>query len=115
MFWNPGCGFCEAMHEDIRAWERRPPPAAPRLVLVSNGDGAANRRMGLSSIVLLDESFSVGPRFGVNGTPSAVLLEADGRVASEVAVGAPGVLELAGGSGHASLAAEPADGAPAQL
>jgi hypothetical protein len=52
--------------------------------------------MGLRSTVVLDQQFSVGRAFGAGGTPSAVLVDAEGRVASEVAVGAPAVLELAG-------------------
>ncbi len=68
--------------------------------------------MGLSSIVLLDQSFSIGPRFGVSGTPSAILLDADGRLASPVVVGAHSVLELAGGGGGTAAAAVvPAGGA----
>jgi hypothetical protein len=46
--------------------------------------------------VLLDQSFATGQAFGASGTPSAVLVDAEGKVASEVAVGAPAVLELAG-------------------
>jgi len=32
---------------------------------------------------------------GAGGTPSAVLVDVEGKIASEVAVGAPAVLELA--------------------
>ena len=49
-----------------------------------------------TSPVLLDQQFAVGRAFGASGTPSAVLVDAEGKVASEVAVGAPGVLEIAG-------------------
>jgi len=52
--------------------------------------------MGLTSPVLLDPQFAVGRAFGASGTPSAVLVDAEGKVASEVAVGAPAVMELAG-------------------
>ena len=52
--------------------------------------------MGLTSPMLLDQQFAVGRAFGASGTPSAVLVDAEGKVASEVAVGAPAVLELAG-------------------
>ena len=30
LFWNPGCGFCRAMHDDIRAWEGERRAEAPR-------------------------------------------------------------------------------------
>jgi hypothetical protein len=54
--------------------------------------------MGQISTVVLDQQFAAGRAFGASGTPSAVLVDAEGKIASEVAVGAPAVLELAGGS-----------------
>jgi peroxiredoxin/uncharacterized membrane protein YphA (DoxX/SURF4 family) len=96
LFWNPGCGFCRRMVDDLKAWEASPPANAPKLLIVSTGAVDANRELGLSSMIVLDEGFSVGRRFGASGTPSAVLVDAQGRVASSVAVGAPAVLALAG-------------------
>jgi hypothetical protein len=43
----------------------------------------------------LDQQFATGRAFGASGTPSTVLIDAEGKVASEVAVGAPAVMELA--------------------
>jgi hypothetical protein len=65
-------------------------------LFVSAGTEEANREMGLASTVVLDQQFSVGQAFGASGTPSAVLVDAKGKIASEVAVGAPSVWELAG-------------------
>jgi thiol-disulfide isomerase/thioredoxin len=98
LFWNPGCGFCQQMLPDLKQWESEAPESAPRLVVVSAGTEEANKEMGLTSPVLLDQSFATGRAFGASGTPSAVLVDAKGKVASQVAVGAPGVLELAGAS-----------------
>ena len=96
LFWNPGCGFCQQMLPDLKEWEANSPEDAPKLLVVSAGAEEANKEMGLTSPVLLDQQFAVGRAFGASGTPSAVLVDAEGKVASEVAVGAPGVLELAG-------------------
>jgi peroxiredoxin len=96
LFWNPGCGFCQQMLPDLKEWEATSPEGAPRVVVVSAGTEEANREQGLSSTVVLDQNFAVGRAFGASGTPSAVLVDTEGKVASEVAVGAPGVLELAG-------------------
>jgi hypothetical protein len=49
--------------------------------------------------VVLDQNFVVFWQFGVGDTPSAMLVDTEGKVASEVAVGAPAVLELAGAAG----------------
>jgi thiol-disulfide isomerase/thioredoxin len=102
VFWNPGCGFCQQMLPDLKEWEANPPEGAPKLLLVSAGTEEANREMGLISPVVLDQNFAIGREFGAGGTPSAVLVDAAGRVASEVAVGAPAVLELAGASPRTS-------------
>lgn len=96
LFWNPGCGFCEQMLGDLRAWEERPPKGAPRLLVVSTGALEENRAMGLHSKVLMEPKFGAGFAFGADGTPSAVLVDARGKIASDVAVGAAAVLALAG-------------------
>ena len=96
LFWNPGCGFCQQMLPDLKEWEANAPDGAPRLLVVSAGSEEANREMGLASPVLLDQQFATGRAFGASGTPSAVLLDKKGKVASQVAVRAPAVLELAG-------------------
>jgi peroxiredoxin len=95
LFWNPGCGFCQRMLDDLKAWEAKPSEGAPRLLVVSTGSVEENEAMGLRSPVLLDQGFSVGNLFGANGTPMAVLVDAEGNIASEVAAGAPDVLALA--------------------
>ena len=53
--------------------------------------------MGLRSPVVLDQGGTVMSAFGANDTPMAVLVDAHGKIASELAVGAPAVLALARG------------------
>ena len=96
LFWNPGCGFCQQMLPDLEEWEATSPEDAPKLLVVSAGTEEANKEMGLTSPVLLDQNFATGRAFGASGTPSAVLVDAEGKVATEVTVGAPAVMELAG-------------------
>jgi thiol-disulfide isomerase/thioredoxin len=95
LFWNPGCGFCERMLEDVRSLERSSAPGAPRLLLISTGSVADNERLALNAPIALDQAFAAGAAFGSTGTPSAVLVGRDGRVASAVAVGASEVMALA--------------------
>lgn len=95
LFWNPACGFCQRMLSDLKAWEAKPPRGAPKLLVVSTGTVEANQAMGLRSPVVLDQGLSVGNFFGATGTPMAVLVDAQGKIASEGAAGAPAVLALA--------------------
>jgi peroxiredoxin len=97
LFWDPSCGYCEQMLDELKAWEANPPEDAPRLVVVSTGSIEANRAMGLRSPVLLDEGFKTGNAFGARGTPMAILIDEDGRFASSFAAGGAGVMALARG------------------
>jgi len=60
--------------------------------VISSGDEQRTRAENFGSPVLLDPEFSVGQVFGAAGTPSAVMVDPDGRVASEVMVGADAIL-----------------------
>jgi methylamine utilization protein MauE len=106
LFWNPDCGFCSSMRDDLLTWERHTPPDAPRLLVVSSGDDDSTRAEGFSSTVVLDPDFGAGAVFGARGTPMAVLLDRDGRVASPLAAGAEAVFALAGGRAPVEYAKE---------
>jgi thiol-disulfide isomerase/thioredoxin len=99
LFWNPECGFCRSLHEQLLAWESRPRAGAPRLLVVSSGEAEATRAESFRSTVVLDDSFAAGNAFGAGGTPMAVLLDEHGRIASPVAAGGEAVLALAGQDG----------------
>jgi len=94
LFWNSSCGFCRAMRERLLAWERSRKDPSPRLVVVSTSDERTTRDEGFHSLVLLDQGSAVSRAFGAGGTPMAVLLNAEGRVASAVVAGADAVFEL---------------------
>jgi peroxiredoxin len=95
LFWSPTCGFCLRMLDDLKAWETSRSDNSPQLLIVSSGGAETNRAMGLRSSIVLDAGFASGRAFGVSGTPSAVLIDSDGRIASDVTVGGPAVLALA--------------------
>ena len=69
LFWNPGCGFCQRMVDDLKAWESDKPEGAPNLLVVSTGEVERNREQGFTSPVVLDSGFTVGRAFGASGTP----------------------------------------------
>jgi peroxiredoxin len=96
VFWQPNCPHCQRLAEDLRRWEAEPPRSAPRLLIVSSGSADENRALGFKSSLVFDEGFQLGKAFGARGTPSAALVDAEGRVAFTVAVGARDVLALAG-------------------
>jgi peroxiredoxin/uncharacterized membrane protein YphA (DoxX/SURF4 family) len=96
LFWNPGCGFCRAIQDDVRAWERGRPDSAPSLLVVSAGAVDEVRAEAFASTVLLDPEWTASAALGAGGTPMAVLVDGQGRIASPLVTGAAAVLELLG-------------------
>jgi thiol-disulfide isomerase/thioredoxin len=106
LFWNPRCGFCSQMLPDLKVWEAEASPDAPQLLVISTGSASENRAMGLRSVVVLDTESKAAHVFGANGTPMAVFLDSDGRVASHVAAGAQAVFALANRRNESESAVE---------
>ena len=96
VFWNPTCGFCRSLHEDLLAFEETASEDAPALVVVSSGEPADLKEENFTSTVLLDPDWTVSAALGADGTPMAVLVSAERRIASPIVSGGPAVLELLG-------------------
>lgn len=94
MFWNTGCGYCEAMLSDLKALENKPPKGAPQLLFISAGPSSDIKKQGLRSPVMREDTFSIASIFHVKGTPSAVLVDENGTVRSNPAVGSDEILKL---------------------
>ena len=90
VFWSPTCSYCEALRNDLRAWDADREAQAVELLLVT--PEAEDPAIGT---VALDPDGTTAAAFGSTGTPSAVLVDAQGRIASDLAVGGPEVLALA--------------------
>lgn len=96
LFWNPDCGFCQRMLPALQIWEENRSNGTPALIVVSTGAVETNEELGLRSQVLLDDDLNAARKFRGGGTPSAVLIDANGKIASELGVGIPNVLALLG-------------------
>jgi thiol-disulfide isomerase/thioredoxin len=103
LFWNPRCSFCKEMLPTLKIWERDKPETSPELLIISVGTVEENRAMELRSTIILNQDFSTARTFGANATPSGVLVDARGMVASPLAIGAPAVLSLATADAEAAL------------
>ena len=97
VFWNPDCGFCRAMRDELLEWEAETEVSSPQLVVIAAADERRARAEGFAAPVLLDPDSSAAGAFGASGTPSAVAVDAQGLVASEVLVGAEAILRRARG------------------
>jgi peroxiredoxin len=94
VFWNPSCGYCARMLPSLKELESSHSRTVPRIVLISTGTPERNLAMGLTSPVLLDQGQGAMGLFGTNGTPSALLIDRTGHVASGLALGADAIFAL---------------------
>lgn len=94
LFWNPECTFCERMLPDLKEWEQEAGALDGTALVISRGTVGENREQGLRSRVVIDDGFTAGGWVGVSGTPSAVRIDAKGRIASPVVLGADAILDL---------------------
>ena len=94
LFWNPDCSFCQRMLPDLKEREEEATVPAAHLLVVSRGTVEENTALGLASRVVIDDGFTAGGWVGVPGTPAAVLIDGDGRIASPLVLGADAILDL---------------------
>ena len=96
LFTDPNCGPCTAMFADVGRWQEE---YAQKLTvaLISRGEpeehAISASEHGLTN-VLLQKDWEVSDAYGVDGTPSAVLVQPDGTIASPVLEGANEVGEI---------------------
>jgi peroxiredoxin len=99
IFFNPNCGFCSKMADDLAALPIDGDDRHPLPVVVSTGDAEENRqfveRYGIRCPVLLQKQMEVATRYGAQGTPMGYRIDRAGRIASELTVGAEPLLQLA--------------------
>lgn len=95
-FWSQGCPYCLEMMDELREWDRVKGQDQPNLLVFSDGDKEAHEKFDLDSPIVFDEGHKTSTGFGMFGTPSAVLVNKDGRIVSETAVGAPDIWALVG-------------------
>ena len=102
IFFNPGCGFCSRMAPDLAGLAVDGREGKPIPVLITTGDAEENRRLfaehGVLCPALLQKDMEVAGQYQCHGTPMGYLIDEQGRIASEMAVGAPALLDLAEGS-----------------
>jgi peroxiredoxin len=95
VFFNPGCIDCARLSEELGRLE-----GGPRVVMVTQGDPDDNRRLadsfGWQFDVLHEDDWKVVEAYRTHATPSAYLVDAEGRIASPLTLAADEILVLAG-------------------
>jgi peroxiredoxin len=109
IFFNPRCGFCTQMAPDLAALPTDGANGLPLPLVVSTGDAEENRKLvaehGIRCPVLLQEQMEVAAIYQAHGTPIGYLIDEEGRIASEIAVGSQALLALADPSAAMAVSA----------
>jgi peroxiredoxin/uncharacterized membrane protein YphA (DoxX/SURF4 family) len=95
-FWSLTCPHCTNMLEELREWDKTKGQDEPDLVVISTGKPEDHSDLDLKSPVLLDDEHKTSQELGMAGTPSAVLINEDGKIVSETAAGATEIWKLVG-------------------
>jgi peroxiredoxin len=100
VFFDPNCAFSRELLPRLAALGDDVVPGRPIPVVVTTGDRETNQTLfeeaGFSNPVLLQRAAEVSGNYKVDGTPMAYLVNADGTIASDIAVGIQSILILAG-------------------
>jgi len=95
-FWSPTCGYCTQMLDDLRDWDKTKGADEPNLLVISEGEPEPHRDLNLRSPIILDKDRAISKQLGMSGTPSAVLINENGKIVSETAIGADNIWTLIG-------------------
>lgn len=94
LFWNTQCAFCKQMEDRLTRWAATEGLGRPNVVVLANGSVPELRPLESFARVLMDSNFTAGAAFGARGTPMAVLVDAQRRVASNVVAGEEDIFVL---------------------
>jgi peroxiredoxin len=96
VFSDAKCGPCDHLGPNLEQLARRVPEI--QVLMVSRGDEEANRRRvahhGLTFPVGLQRQWEVSRLYGMFATPMAYLIDEQGMIAADVAVGLESILAL---------------------
>src|SRR5215471_7446736 len=98
IFFNPKCGFCTKMADDLAALPLDGENGRAVPVVVTTGDREDNLQLvgrhGIRCTVLSQKEMEVASQFHAQGTPMGYRIDNEGRIASELTIGAQELLKL---------------------
>jgi thiol-disulfide isomerase/thioredoxin/uncharacterized membrane protein YphA (DoxX/SURF4 family) len=98
LFSHPGCGPCQSLFPDIGNWQNDLEEDLT-IAVISEGPAADNRSHAKKHDIrrlLLQKEREIAERYLANGTPSGVLVAANGTITSHLAQGTDAIRSLVG-------------------
>ena len=116
IFFNPGCGFCRDLAPKLAEFspspslEKKDGARMPQIVIISTGGAEKNREFfhehKLGYPVLLQKGSEIATAYQANATPAGYLISPEGKIASELGMGAEVLFALASGGSRGGIASE---------
>ncbi len=109
VFAHSGCGACGALMPRVADWQRTNPPALT-VAVIAEGDVARHRAQAAEhrlGTVLMAPDGESARLFGVTATPAAVLIDEQGVLSSDVALGADAIEALVAHDAPSRVSASP--------
>lgn len=117
VFSDPQCGPCLEMAPELQAIHRGRTKGSTgntgtdlNMVMITRGDRAANvakvKEHGITFPVALQKQWEISKKYAMFATPVAYLVDGDGIIAEEIAVGVDDILALAASSAQETGIAE---------
>ncbi len=105
VFSSEGCGPCDALMPDLAVWQRQ---HAQQLAIgvIAAGDQDSNRAKAAEhglALMLLQSKLEVADAYEAYGTPMAVVIDTDGRIASPTVGGSDAIGTLVAQATRTSL------------
>jgi peroxiredoxin len=96
VFSSPGCGPCNALAPELEKFHCEHPEL--EVVMISKGEPKENRAKveehGLTFPIVLQQQWEISRRYAMFATPIAYLINEEGLIARDVAVGVDCILDL---------------------
>lgn len=94
VFLSTTCSFCKEVVDEIREMEKE--DAAPQMIVFSEGDREQHIDWEIETPIVLEQNYKTAEKIGMFSVPSAVLVNENGIVVSEAAVGSQSIWALVG-------------------
>ena len=95
-FLSSTCGYCGEVVDQIRKWESSPGRNGTNAIVFSDADEEKHRSYGLRTPIVIDPGYKIASNLGIYGAPSGVMIDEEGVIASETAIGGPMIWSLIG-------------------
>ena len=94
LFWRATCPFCSAMIDDLQKLESNLHDY--KLLILANDEPEIERAKAFQSTVLIESNQTAQRLYDLDATPAGIIIDENGKIASDVVVGADDVFALVG-------------------